>query len=72
MKPIPDKETEALMRAVALSRPTYSTYLFFQLYKIWPDEFEVINSHYTARGMMAHIIDKKDGQKYTMEIYPDE
>lgn len=48
---------------------TYSTYLFFQISD--DSEFQVTKAHYTSKGMMAHILDKTDGQKYIMEIYPD-
>ena len=54
-------------------RPTRSTYLYLQLREVWPeDEYEITSAHYTAKGMMAHITDKTDGQKYLMEIYPVE
>ena len=70
-----ETKTLTIERRLHLLKPTYPTYLFIQLSKVWPkddDEFEITGSHYTARGMMAHITDKTDGQKYIMEIYPDD
>lgn len=50
---------------------TYVTELYVQLQEVWPSKYDVDYSHYTARGIMVHITDI-DGQKYIMEIYPDE
>ena len=52
-------------------RLTYSVEMFFEFRKVWPERYEITTVHYTAKGMMAHITDKTDGQKYLMEIYPE-
>lgn len=71
---IADSFESVSKKAARLMKPTCSTYIYFQLYKVWPkdeDEFEITSAHYTAKGMMAHITDKTDGQEYIMEIYPN-
>lgn len=55
---------------VAKIRPTFCGELCFLLRKGASDRIETVESFYTAYGTKAIIVDKKDGQKYVVEIRP--
>lgn len=53
-----------------LMKPTFCAEISFKMRKKTEDFIKTIESHYTAFGVRTVIEDKRDGQKYVLEIKP--